>query len=83
MHLGETANSYPRPVAGAVERLLHNGISGPEAIPCSTTCTRSSRARSSGRPGSRVRSCSAPAAGTSCSSPARTSGSATRTTTAK
>lgn len=32
MHLGEIANAYPRPVAGAVERLLHNGISGPYAL---------------------------------------------------
>ncbi|HWC85530.1 MAG TPA: family 1 encapsulin nanocompartment shell protein [Solirubrobacteraceae bacterium] len=30
--LGEAANAYPRPVAGAVERLLHNGISGPYAL---------------------------------------------------
>ena len=27
--LGETPDDYPRPVAAAVERLLHNGISGP------------------------------------------------------
>ena len=32
MHLGEVTNAYPRPVAGAVERLLHNGISGPYAL---------------------------------------------------
>jgi uncharacterized linocin/CFP29 family protein len=32
MHLGEMANAYPQPVAGAVERLLHNGISGPYAL---------------------------------------------------
>ncbi|MDQ6816603.1 MAG: bacteriocin family protein [Actinomycetota bacterium] len=30
--LGELADDYPRPVAGAVERLLHNGISGPYAL---------------------------------------------------
>jgi uncharacterized linocin/CFP29 family protein len=30
--LGESANAYPRPVAGAVERLLHNGIGGPYAL---------------------------------------------------
>ena len=30
--LGELADAYPRPVAGAVERLLHNGISGPYAL---------------------------------------------------
>jgi uncharacterized linocin/CFP29 family protein len=30
--LGKTANGYPRPVAGAVERLLSNGISGPYAL---------------------------------------------------
>jgi uncharacterized linocin/CFP29 family protein len=32
MSLGEVADTYPRPVAGAVERLLHNGISGPYAL---------------------------------------------------
>ncbi|HWF35358.1 MAG TPA: family 1 encapsulin nanocompartment shell protein [Solirubrobacteraceae bacterium] len=32
MALGETTDGYPRPVAGAVERLLHNGISGPYAL---------------------------------------------------
>jgi uncharacterized linocin/CFP29 family protein len=32
IHLGEQADDYPRPVAGAVERLLHNGISGPYAL---------------------------------------------------
>jgi len=32
MHLGEVTDTYPRPVAGAVERLLHNGISGPYAL---------------------------------------------------
>jgi uncharacterized linocin/CFP29 family protein len=32
MKLGESANAYPRPVAGAVERLLHNGIGGPYAL---------------------------------------------------
>ena len=32
MHLGEATDAYPRPVAGAVERLLHNGISGPYAL---------------------------------------------------
>jgi uncharacterized linocin/CFP29 family protein len=32
MNLGETTDTYPRPVAGAVERLLHNGISGPYAL---------------------------------------------------
>jgi uncharacterized linocin/CFP29 family protein len=30
--LGERADDYPRPVAGAVERLLHNGIEGPYAL---------------------------------------------------
>jgi uncharacterized linocin/CFP29 family protein len=30
--LGDLADGYPRPVAGAVERLLHNGISGPYAL---------------------------------------------------
>jgi uncharacterized linocin/CFP29 family protein len=30
--LGELADDYPRPVAGAVQRLLHNGISGPYAL---------------------------------------------------
>ena len=30
--LGDVADGYPRPVAGAVERLLHNGISGPYAL---------------------------------------------------
>ena len=30
--LGEHADAYPRPVAAAVERLLHNGISGPYAL---------------------------------------------------
>jgi uncharacterized linocin/CFP29 family protein len=32
MHLGEITDAYPQPVAGAVERLLHNGISGPYAL---------------------------------------------------
>lgn len=32
MQLGDLADGYPRPVAGAVERLLHNGISGPYAL---------------------------------------------------
>ena len=32
MPLGDVADGYPRPVAGAVERLLHNGISGPYAL---------------------------------------------------
>lgn len=32
MHLGEATDAYPQPVAGAVERLLHNGISGPYAL---------------------------------------------------
>jgi uncharacterized linocin/CFP29 family protein len=32
MHLGERTDAYPQPVAGAVERLLHNGISGPYAL---------------------------------------------------
>jgi uncharacterized linocin/CFP29 family protein len=32
MQLGESSDAYPRPVAGAVERLLHNGISGPYAL---------------------------------------------------
>jgi uncharacterized linocin/CFP29 family protein len=30
--LGETPDDYPRPVAAAVERLLHNGISGPYGL---------------------------------------------------
>jgi uncharacterized linocin/CFP29 family protein len=30
--LGEVTDAYPRPVAGAVETLLHNGISGPYAL---------------------------------------------------
>jgi uncharacterized linocin/CFP29 family protein len=30
--LGESTDAYPRPVAAAVERLLHNGISGPYAL---------------------------------------------------
>ena len=30
--LGEITDAYPRPVAGAVETLLHNGISGPYAL---------------------------------------------------
>ena len=47
------------------------------ATRCSTTCARSSAARSSGRPASRARSSSACAAATSCSSRARTSRSAT------
>ncbi len=29
---GDTTDAYPRPVAAAVERLLHNGISGPYAL---------------------------------------------------
>ncbi|HEY5317014.1 MAG TPA: family 1 encapsulin nanocompartment shell protein [Solirubrobacteraceae bacterium] len=32
IRLGEVADDYPQPVAGAVERLLHNGISGPYAL---------------------------------------------------
>ncbi|MDQ6804719.1 MAG: bacteriocin family protein [Actinomycetota bacterium] len=32
LHLGETTNDYPQPVAAAVERLLHHGISGPYAL---------------------------------------------------
>jgi uncharacterized linocin/CFP29 family protein len=32
MALGEDTDGYPRPVAGAVERLLHNGIGGPYAL---------------------------------------------------
>ena len=32
MPLGEVTDKYPRPVAGAVERLLHNGIRGPYAL---------------------------------------------------
>ena len=32
MHLGEAPDRYPRPVAAAVERLLHSGISGPYAL---------------------------------------------------
>jgi uncharacterized linocin/CFP29 family protein len=32
MHLGEITDAYPQPVAGAVERLLHNGITGPYAL---------------------------------------------------
>jgi uncharacterized linocin/CFP29 family protein len=32
LHLGEETDAYPRPVAAAVERLLHHGISGPYAL---------------------------------------------------
>jgi uncharacterized linocin/CFP29 family protein len=32
LHLGDLTDAYPRPVAAAVERLLHNGISGPYAL---------------------------------------------------
>jgi uncharacterized linocin/CFP29 family protein len=32
IQLGDAPDRYPRPVAGAVERLLHNGISGPYAL---------------------------------------------------
>lgn len=32
VHLGEVTDAYPQPVAGAVERLLHNGIGGPYAL---------------------------------------------------
>jgi uncharacterized linocin/CFP29 family protein len=32
MSLGEVPDDYPRPVAGAVQRLLHAGISGPYAL---------------------------------------------------
>jgi uncharacterized linocin/CFP29 family protein len=32
LELGNVADGYPRPVAGAVERLLHSGISGPYAL---------------------------------------------------
>ncbi len=32
MSLGDAPDEYPRPVAGAVERLLHSGISGPYAL---------------------------------------------------
>jgi len=32
MDLGSTPDKYPRPVAAAVERLLHSGISGPYAL---------------------------------------------------
>jgi len=32
MALGDKPDMYPQPVAGAVERLLHNGISGPYAL---------------------------------------------------
>jgi uncharacterized linocin/CFP29 family protein len=32
MQLGEIPDAYPQPVAGAVERLLHNGIGGPYAL---------------------------------------------------
>jgi uncharacterized linocin/CFP29 family protein len=32
MSLGDLPDGYPRPVAGAVERLLHSGISGPYAL---------------------------------------------------
>jgi uncharacterized linocin/CFP29 family protein len=30
--LGEVTDAYPRPVAGAVERLLHSGVAGPYAL---------------------------------------------------
>ena len=63
-----TTRTWSRPPSTAVTR-------------CSRTSARSSRARSSGRPGSRARSWSACAAVTSYSSPARTSRSATRRTT--
>jgi uncharacterized linocin/CFP29 family protein len=32
LELGTVADGYPRPVAGAVQRLLHSGISGPYAL---------------------------------------------------
>jgi uncharacterized linocin/CFP29 family protein len=32
LQLGNAADSYPRPVAGAVEQLLHSGIGGPYAL---------------------------------------------------
>ncbi len=32
LQLGERTDGYPRPVAAAVERLLHNGVSGPYAL---------------------------------------------------
>jgi uncharacterized linocin/CFP29 family protein len=32
MSLGEVADEYPRPVAGAVEKLLSSGVSGPYAL---------------------------------------------------
>ncbi len=32
VNLGDSTDGYPRPVAAAVERLLHNGISGPYAL---------------------------------------------------
>jgi uncharacterized linocin/CFP29 family protein len=32
LELGQTTDAYPRPVAAAVERLLHTGISGPYAL---------------------------------------------------
>jgi uncharacterized linocin/CFP29 family protein len=32
MQLGDAPDKYPRPVAAAVERLLHSGISGPYAL---------------------------------------------------
>jgi uncharacterized linocin/CFP29 family protein len=32
IELGDVADAYPRPVAGAVRRLLHNGVSGPYAM---------------------------------------------------
>lgn len=32
VQLGEETDAYPRPVAAAVQRLLHNGISGPHAL---------------------------------------------------
>jgi len=52
-------------------------------IPCSTTCARSSKARSSGRRASRERWSRACAAVTSCSTAARTSRSDTTRTTAR
>jgi uncharacterized linocin/CFP29 family protein len=32
LELGDTTDAYPRPVAAAVERLLHTGIAGPYAL---------------------------------------------------
>ena len=99
--LGNKPDAYPQPVAGAVERLLHSGISGPYGLALGgeqyrrVVETRRARRLPAARapaqdprrpdrlgPGRRRRGRrSACAAATSCSSPARTSRSATTHTT--